>query len=110
MRRLGLYVTKEEELESIYPKFESVTRMFEKMLRFLCFSRKMRHADRRRRLRATITTKRHVQMAPRTTQTIPLPPLLALFFRARVVIIHAAWAWGWVVASAMVRVEARTGV
>ena len=74
----------------------------------------MRQADRRRRLRATITTKRHFQMAPRTTQTIPSSPLLALFvllgfrlgIRARVVITHAAW----VVASAMARAEARTGV
>ena len=80
----------------------------------MCFSRKMRQADRRRRLRATITTKRHLQMAPRTTQTIPSSPLLALFvllgfrlgIRARVVITHAAW----VVASAMARAEARTGV
>ena len=53
-------------------------------------------------------------MAPRTTQTIPSSNLLALFvllgfrlgIRARVVITHAAW----VVASAMARAEARTGV
>ena len=53
-------------------------------------------------------------MPPRTTQTIPSSPFLALFvllgfrlgIRARVVITHAAW----VVASAMARAEARTGV
>ena len=64
--------------------------------------------------RATLTTKRHFQIAPRTTQTIPSSPFLALFvllgfrlgIRARVVITHAAW----VVASAMARAEARTGV
>ena len=33
LRRLGPYVTK-EELESIYQKIESVTRIFEKMLLF----------------------------------------------------------------------------
>ena len=36
LRRLGPYVTK-EELESIYQKIESVTRIFEKMLLFLFF-------------------------------------------------------------------------
>ena len=34
----------------------------------------MRQADLRRRLGATITTKRHLQMAPRTTQIIPPSP------------------------------------
>ena len=38
--RLGPYVTK-DELESIYQKNESVTRIFEKMLLFLFFSGKM---------------------------------------------------------------------
>ena len=61
LRRLGPYVTK-EELESIYQKSESVTRIFflEKATFLMCFSRKKRQADRRRRLRATITTKRHL--------------------------------------------------
>ena len=102
LRRLGPYVTK-EKLESIYQKIVSVTvtHIFREMLLFPFFSRKMRQADRRRRLRATITTKRHLQMAPRTTQTMPSPPLLALFvllgfrlgIRARVVITHAARGW-----------------
>ena len=38
--RLGPYVTK-EELESIYQKNESVTRIFEKMLLFISPPRKM---------------------------------------------------------------------
>ena len=114
LRRFGPYVTK-EEFESTYKKNESETRISRKCYFSLCFSRKMRQADRRRRLlRATITTKRHLQMSPRTTQTIPSSPLLAFFvllgfwlgIRACVVITHAAW----VVASAMARAEARTGV
>ena len=47
---------------------------------FLCFSRKLRQADRRRRLRATITTQRQLQMAPRTPQIIPSPPPLLVLF------------------------------
>ena len=39
LRRLGPYVTK-EELESIYQKIESVTRIFEKMLFFSFFKKK----------------------------------------------------------------------
>ena len=113
LRRLGPYVTK-EELGSIYQKNESVTRIFEKCYFFCVFSRKMRQrqADRRRRLRATIRTKRHLQMVPRTPRPQPRPRLLALFvllgfrlgIRAHVAITHVAW----VVESAMARAEART--
>ena len=39
LRRLGPSVTK-EELESVYKKIESLTRIFEEMLLFMCFSRK----------------------------------------------------------------------
>ena len=116
--RLGPCVTK-EELESVYQKIESVTRIFEMMFLFV-FQEKNRQADRRRRLRATVMTKRHVRTAPRTPQIALSFPLLVLFvllglrleIRARVVITHAggvgAAAWV-VVARAMARVEARTG-
>ena len=76
LRRLGPCATK-EELESIVhiPKNESVTRIFLRKCYFFCvFSRKMRQADRRRRLRATIAKKHHFKMAPRTPQTIPSFP------------------------------------
>jgi hypothetical protein len=60
----------------------------------------MRQADRRRRLRATVMTNRHVRMAPRTPPiTLSLPALvlfvlleLRLEIHARVVITHAGHA------------------
>ena len=101
LRRLGPCVTK-EELESLYQKNKSVTRIFEKMLLFSDFQEKMRQADRRRRLRATVMTNRHVRMAPRTPQITLSAPALVLFVllelrlevRARVVITHAGGASG----------------
>ena len=39
----------------------------------------MRQADRRRRLRATVMTNRHVRMGPRTPQITLSPPALVLF-------------------------------
>ena len=101
LRRLGPSVTK-EELESVHQKIESLTRIFEEMSLFLCFQEKMRQADRRRRLRATVMTNHHVRMAPRTPQiTLSSPPLvlfvlleLRLGIHARVVITHAGGASG----------------
>ena len=62
----------------------------------------MRQADRRRRLRATVMTNRHVRMAPSTPQITLSPPPLVLFvllelrleIRARAVITHAGGASG----------------
>ena len=101
LRRLGPCVTK-EELESLHQKIESITRIFVKMLLFSDFQEKMRQADRRRRLRATVMTNRHVRMTPRTPQITLSPPALVLFvllelrleIRARVVITHAGGASG----------------
>ena len=81
LRCLGLYVTK-EELESIYQKIESLTRIFEEMPLFcVCVSKKEETSRPRPAPKSEITTKRRVQIHPPTPQRTPSFARAVLFAR-----------------------------